>query len=305
MSTFILKWNPAISSCKYPAYLNILKNPYVMRLNWSIHDWREMKAGDRVFFLRVGEKPQLLASGYITGQPYQGEDWSGRGREVYYADLYFDVACHPDYEHVLTAETLEKEIGDFDWRAGHSGVLLTEQQAETLELLWTEFLYDHQDDFYREYFNLDDEDEYEDEEDFADNLTSDEVEDEEDFADDPTGDEVEDDNEPFVGIIGCAGNTFDIAYGLSEEVSNDSVLQKIFTRKYGNDCEICGYNFQRLFDVSPDYSNTYLYVPALIRSDWKKKFVCVCRSCEEVLADDPKRFVEALNRKEQKNVPSS
>ena len=286
MSTFILKWNPEISSFKYPAYLDILKDPYDMGLNWSVHDWREMNAGDRVFFLRVGGKPQLLASGYITGQPYQDEDWSGRGREVYYADFYLDVACHPDYEHVLTAEMLEKEIGDFDWRAGHSGVLLTEQQAETLELLWTKFLCDHQDDYSREYLYLDDEDEYE----YG-----------EDAADDPAGDEAEDGNEPFVGIIGDGGDTFDTAYGRSERVSKDSVLQKIFTRKYGNDCRICGYNYQRLFGVSPDYRNIYLYIPALKCSDWKKNFVCVCQSCERVLADDQSRFVEALKRKEQEN----
>ncbi len=42
-------------------------------------------------------------------------------------------------------------------------------------------------------------------------------------------------------------------------------------------------------------------IPALKWSDWKKNFVCVCLSCEEVLADDPGRFVEALSRKEEKN----
>lgn len=278
MSTFVLKWNPEISSFKYPAYLSMLTDPYDMDLNWSIHDWRKMKDGDRVFFLRVGDKPQLLASGYITSEPYRDDDWSGRGREVYYADLYFDVACHPDYEPVLTAEELEKEIGDFDWRAGHSGVLLTEQQAETLELLWTKFLYDHQDDFSRECFF----DEYE-----------------EDDSDDLADDEDEDGREPFVGIIGYCGNDFENAYGRSEEVSENSVLQKIFIRRFGNDCCICGYNYQRLFGVSPDYCNTYLYIPALECSDWMKRFVCVCRSCEEVLADDQGRFVEVLKERVQ------
>ena len=286
MSTFVLKWNPEISSFKYPAYLSLLSDPYDMHLNWSIHDWREMKDGDRVFFLRVGEKPQLLASGYVTNEPYQDEDWSGRGREVYYADFYCDVACHPDYEHVLTAEQLEKEIGDFDWRAGHSGVLLTEQQAEALELLWTKFLCDHRDNFSPEYTYSfsEDEDEYE-----------------EDAEDDLTDDEDEDSNEPFVGIIGYCGNVFENAYGRSEDVSKDSVLQKIFTRRFGNDCSICGYNYQRLFGVSPDYCNTYLFVPALECSDWMKRFVCVCRSCEEVLADDQGRFVEVLKERERKN----
>ena len=67
MSAFILKWNPELSSFTYSAYLRVLKDPFDMDLNWSIHDWRRMKAGDRVFFLRVGEKPQLLACASLPG----------------------------------------------------------------------------------------------------------------------------------------------------------------------------------------------------------------------------------------------
>ena len=112
--------------------------------------------------------------------------------------------------------------------------------------------------------------------------------------------EDEEGTEPFVGIVGYCGNIFENTYGRSEDVSKDSVLQKIFTRRFGNDCSICGYNYQRLFGVSPDYCNTYLFIPALECSDWMKRFVCVCRSCEEVLADDQGRFVEVLNERERK-----
>ncbi len=283
MSTFVLKWNPEISSFKYASYLHILTDPYDMGLNWSIHDWRKMKSGDRVFFLRVGERPQLLASGYITSEPYRDSDWSGRGREVYYADLFFDVACHPDYEHVLTAETLEKELSDFDWRAGHSGVLLTEDKAETLELLWTGFLYDHQDDFSREYLFDDKEDEF--------GL---------DEPDDLTAGENEDGEEPFVGIIGLDGDTFDMAYGTSDAANRNSVLQRILTRRFGNDCGLCGYNYQRLFGATAGFCNPYLYISELKCADWVKSFVCVCPSCEKVLTDDQSRFLEALKGREKR-----
>lgn len=112
MNTFILKWNPEISSFTYENYLKLIDDPYEMYLNWSIYDWQEMEEGDRVFFLRVGEKPQLLASGFVTSEPYRDEDWSGKGRVVYYADMYFDFACHPEYQYVLTAGELEEQIPD-------------------------------------------------------------------------------------------------------------------------------------------------------------------------------------------------
>ena len=84
-------------------------------------------------------------------------------------------------------------------------------------------------------------------------------------------------------------------------MDKDSPLQKILTRRYGNDCRICGYNYQRIFDVSPDFSNTWLHIPDLKDADWKKTFVCICRSCEEVLEDDKEQFLAALKEKEQHN----
>lgn len=292
MSTFILKWNPEISSFKYPQYLGVLADPFDFSLNWSFHDWREVKEGDRVFFLRVGERPQLLASGYITGVPYQDEDWSGRGREVYYADFYFDIACHPEYEHVLTADDLEKAVPGFDWRAGHSGVMLDGSQAEALELLWISFQYDCREDFSREYDFPEDEEDYEDEEE--------EKEAEEWAAEDSEEDDDEDtvseeDFKPFVGIIGYSGNSFSAAYGDSDEISRFSVLQRILSRRHGEACQVCGYDYRQVFGDGCVSANRYLYVPQPGVADWEKAFVCVCQSCEKVLHDDPKRFLRALN----------
>ena len=273
MATCVLKWNPEISSFKYSAYLHILAQPYDMTLDWSIHDWDKAGAGDRVFFLRVRSRPQLLASGYLFSDPYRDEDWSGRGREVYYSDLCFDTACHPDYEHVLTADVLEKAIPDFDWRAGHSGVMLDEKQAEQLELLWTEFLCSHQDDFFRETIVDDDE---------ADAYEND-------------GDEP---SEAFVGIIGEDGASFDEIYGISARIAEESPLQKIFTRRYGSSCCVCGYSYRQVFGDGCTVSNKYLYVPELKSPAWEKAFLCVCPSCEEILYSDTERFLKALRSRQ-------
>ena len=44
----------------------------------------------------------------------------------------------PDGEPFITTEELQKAIPDFDWEKGHSGELLTEEQAYALDKLWYE-----------------------------------------------------------------------------------------------------------------------------------------------------------------------
>ena len=40
----------------------------------------------------------------------------------------------------LSNQQLQKAIPDFEWRRGHSGTLLTEDQAQRLEKLFAEYL---------------------------------------------------------------------------------------------------------------------------------------------------------------------
>jgi hypothetical protein len=41
---------------------------------------------------------------------------------------------------LITSEELAREISDFVWTGGHSGQLLTEEQAEKLQKLWDKYL---------------------------------------------------------------------------------------------------------------------------------------------------------------------
>lgn len=41
---------------------------------------------------------------------------------------------------IISTEQLQKAIPDFEWRRGHSGTLLTEDQAQRLEKLFAEYL---------------------------------------------------------------------------------------------------------------------------------------------------------------------
>ena len=50
--------------------------------------WDHDKArdGDKFFMVKVGPGVNgVVMSGEFTSDPYQGEDWSGKGRQVFYS----------------------------------------------------------------------------------------------------------------------------------------------------------------------------------------------------------------------------
>ena len=141
MKTYILFWNPAISSYKLDDFQEKLGELEYNDLNWSVWEHEKASCGDRFYMVRCGEgKTGICMSGYFASDPYKDEDWSGKGKETYYVDLDPDVMIHPDYRVILTTEELSLSIPDFDWTGGHSGRLLEEGLAEKLEALWKKFL---------------------------------------------------------------------------------------------------------------------------------------------------------------------
>jgi hypothetical protein len=141
MNTFILKWNPAISSVTMDAYKRLCRNYPFVDLNWSVWDYEHAKQDDRFYLLRVGDGiTGIVMNGHFSSQPQLGEDWSGKGRATYYCDLEIDYAINPETTPILTTKQLEQAIPDFDWRGGHSGLMLTEEQASKLHTLFAEYL---------------------------------------------------------------------------------------------------------------------------------------------------------------------
>ena len=145
--TFILFWNPQISNFKdeeRSMLVEALRIGADYEFNWAVWDWRKVRVGDRFFRLRCGmPNPQddgVIDSGYFTSEPRLGEDWSGKGREVYYAEMEFDMMI--DYNHcpVLSSEKLDLRIPHFDWHGGHSGRIIESRSGIILEDLWYEHL---------------------------------------------------------------------------------------------------------------------------------------------------------------------
>lgn len=140
-NTYIMRWNPAISSMTMESYKEGLeKYPDGFGTDWSIHDYKKAKEGDSFYMVRVGEgKTGVIWKGELSSGPYEDDDWAGDPKKKRkYVKLDIFNYSDPDGEPFITTEELQKAIPDFDWEKGHSGELLTEEQAYALDKLWYE-----------------------------------------------------------------------------------------------------------------------------------------------------------------------
>lgn len=141
----ILMWNPSISSYTMERFesdlMEMADGWFLTDFNWSVRDHDKARDGDKFFMVKVGPGANgIVMSGTFSSEPYQGEDWAGRGRTVFYMDMDVKEMIHPDRCPLLTSEELSREIPDFVWDGGHSGRILTEEQADKLQALWDKYL---------------------------------------------------------------------------------------------------------------------------------------------------------------------
>lgn len=155
MSTVIFKWNPAFSSYTMMSFLRDLsyckdEDAEYVRFNWSVWDYDKIGEGDEFYWVKVGlGQTGIVGHGRITSGPYEGKDWSGKGRRMFYVDFVPDVLINPDALPLLGCRQLSAAIPDFEWDKGHSGLVLKGCQAETLGCLWSDYLELNKKDFLR------------------------------------------------------------------------------------------------------------------------------------------------------------
>lgn len=137
----IIKWDPAFSSYSMLVFLSELTNACYGEMadfNWSVWDYDKVHVGDIIYWLKVGfGQNGIVGKGVITSEPYPGADWSGKGRETFYIDFVPEIMINPDAWKLLDSDILNENIPEFDWRGGHSGLILENNQAQKLEELWT------------------------------------------------------------------------------------------------------------------------------------------------------------------------
>lgn len=146
--TFILMWNPAISSVTLEDHNNNVSSMLSEFFNWSVWEYDKAQIGDRFFLVRVGEgKTGVVMSGTFSSMPYEADDWSGKGRQTFYMDMEPNVILNPEEAPIVSTEDLQKAIPSFDWTGGHSGRALNDEEAKAIEDLWSQFIESNEENF--------------------------------------------------------------------------------------------------------------------------------------------------------------
>ena len=142
--TFIMRWNTDISNYKLSEFEDAMEDFFDegFYYDWSIWDYQKAHIGDRFYMIRTGEgKNGVVMRGAIIGTPYPDEDWSGKGRKVFYIRMSLTNMIHPERTPLLlTTDELTEAIPDFNWKGGHSGEILSDIQADKLEVVWKDYI---------------------------------------------------------------------------------------------------------------------------------------------------------------------
>lgn len=143
-NTFILMWNPDISSVSLDDHKKSIPHMVFAYFNWSVREYEKASIGDKFYLVRCGNgRTGIVMSGIFDSQPYESGDWRGKGRQTFYMDMRPNVILDPDTAPMITTDELEKAIPSFNWRKGASGRMLSAEEAKALEKLWSEFIADH------------------------------------------------------------------------------------------------------------------------------------------------------------------
>ncbi len=143
-NTFLLRWNPAISSytmAQFDKELEMWASGDWDDFDWSIFEWQKAHRGDRFFMVRVGEgNTGIFAAGRFISEPFEDEDWRNNDKTSYYGQLEFEAIFHPERADIITTDELKRELPHIDWDKGHSGESVDSQTADKLELLWRDHI---------------------------------------------------------------------------------------------------------------------------------------------------------------------
>lgn len=140
MATYIFFWDPDISSLTKDSYMETFQEGAFF--NWSIYEHEHVQTGDEFYMVICGSINAIIAKGFTHSEAWEANDWSPKLRKnIYYVDLGTSVAINPFLtDTLLSGDEVEKVIPDFDWHGGHSGRLLSSENAAKLDEIFETYV---------------------------------------------------------------------------------------------------------------------------------------------------------------------
>ena len=146
MKTWLFTWNPKRWQWndRYHGYLEMKHQiAQVGRAfaTWSCGVNKSIKAGDRVFLIRLGMEPRgIIASGFAATGVFEGPHWDRERmtkgevcRRIY---IEFDKILDAESESVLPIDLLNTRFPDVHWSSQCSGIAIPANVATEIETIW-------------------------------------------------------------------------------------------------------------------------------------------------------------------------
>ncbi len=156
--TFLLTWNPDRSHWNVQELkegAKRTKRGRVWKSRWSCGNTKKIKAGDRVFLVKLGKEPRgIVASGWVVeptkhkpvrqgSAVYEDAHWKedkAEDEKALYVDVAFDHVVDPD-SGVLPVDYLRSGVYEgMTWTPQNSGVTIPEKVARRLEKDWAQWV---------------------------------------------------------------------------------------------------------------------------------------------------------------------
>jgi 5-methylcytosine-specific restriction protein A len=145
ISTFLFAWNPKRWDwADLQESIDHLENVGYVEKRWSCGNSKNIKKGDRIFLIRLGEEPRgIMGSGYAKSSYYCAPHWDKtQGKNTNYIDIEFDILINPEKNILLDKELLDK-IDPMNlqmWFPQQSGISIKPEIIDALESNWFNFI---------------------------------------------------------------------------------------------------------------------------------------------------------------------
>jgi 5-methylcytosine-specific restriction protein A len=145
VSTFLFTWNPQKWNwIDLQESIDHLENVGYIARRWSCGNSKNIKKGDRVFLVRLGEEPRgIIGSGYAKSSYYVSPHWDGtEGKTANYIDIEFDILINPEKNKPFSKDDLDKVDPNKtqQWFPQQSGISIKPEILSSLESNWFDFI---------------------------------------------------------------------------------------------------------------------------------------------------------------------
>ena len=143
MPTYLLTWNPEKWQWNHiqKSIAQVETEGFCFE-PWSVGVTKKICTGDRIFLMKLGEKPRgISASGWVTSDTYEDKHWGDNSKTALYVDVHFDKIIDPSQESIFSIELLQDKVySGVNWTPQASGMIIPDDIAENLEKDWAKFI---------------------------------------------------------------------------------------------------------------------------------------------------------------------